>query len=130
VIPRELHMSRRKERSITAETTSSRTSPRGTPQRARAVDSGAMAVYIHCMIRTQLYLDEDIHHRLKGLAAKQGRTVSDLVREAVERAYGSIVDDRRATLEGIASLWSDRDDLEHTDAYVRQLRRDTRRDRQ
>lgn len=80
------------------------------------------------MIRTQLYLDDDLHQRLRDLADKQGRTISDLVREAVVRAYGRAdVDERMTTLEAITSLWRDRDDLGATDAYVRRLRRDTRR---
>lgn len=82
------------------------------------------------MIRTQLYLDEEMHRTLRAAAEKQGRTVSDLVRQAVERAYGaSPADERLTTLEGIASLWRERDDLGTTDAYVRQVRRDTRRSR-
>jgi len=83
------------------------------------------------MVRTQLYLDEHTHRRLRELAAKQGRTLSDLVREAVVRAYGPAqVDERLTTLEEIASLWHDREDLPATDAYVRRLRRDTRRKRE
>ena len=82
------------------------------------------------MIRTQLYLDEDVHRRLRELAAKQGRTISDLVREAVAHAYGpGHMDERITTLEGITSLWRDRDELGDTAAYVRRLRRDTRRNR-
>ena len=82
------------------------------------------------MVRTQLYLDVELHRRLRDLAAKQGRTVSDLVREAVARTYGTIeVEERLATLEGITALWRDRKDLGGTDAYVRRLRRDTRRSR-
>jgi predicted DNA-binding protein len=82
------------------------------------------------MVRTQLYLDEALHRRLREAASRQGRTVSDLVREAIARAYGSAdVDERVATLERIAALWRDRDDLGATPAYVRRLRRDTRRDR-
>jgi predicted transcriptional regulator len=85
-------------------------------------------MYIHCVIRTQLYLDEDVHQRLRELADKQGRTISDLVREAVARAYGDAYGDERiATLEGITAVWHDRRDLGATDAYVRRLRRDTRR---
>ncbi len=87
-------------------------------------------MYIHRMIRTQLYLDEDIHHRLRDLADKQGRTISDLVREAIARVFGTgHIDDRITTLEGITSLWHDRDDLGATAAYVRRLRRDTHRGR-
>jgi hypothetical protein len=87
-----------------------------------------MAMYIHRMIRTQLYLDERVHARLRGLADRQGRTMSDLVREAIARAYGAaMADERVTTLEGISSLWRDREDLGDTDAYVRHLRRNTRR---
>lgn len=87
-------------------------------------------MYIHRMVRTQLYLDEDIHRRLRALAAQQGRTVSDLVREAVVRAFGGgEVNYRMSTLEGITALWRDRSDLEETSSYVRRLRRDTRRAR-
>ena len=85
-------------------------------------------MYIHHMVRTQLYLDVRMHRRLRELADRQGRTVSDLVREAVWRAYGPVQSDERlTTLEGISGLWRDREDLDATDAYVRRLRRDTRR---
>jgi hypothetical protein len=87
-------------------------------------------MYIHRVVRTQLYLDADVHRRLRALAASQGRTLSDLVREAVARAYGPAgTEERLTTLEGIASLWRTRDDLGATDAYVRRVRRDTRRRR-
>jgi hypothetical protein len=80
------------------------------------------------MVRTQLYLDDDLHQRRRALAAQQGRTVADRVREAVARAFGSgDMDQRISTLEGIASLWRDRRDLGITGSYVRRLRRDTRR---
>lgn len=87
-------------------------------------------MYIHRMQRTQLYLDRAIHTRLKALAKRRGRTVSDLVREALELVYGSTqAGERLASLRGIAGLWRDREDLGDTDAYVRRLRRDTRRAR-
>lgn len=85
-------------------------------------------MYIHHMVRTQLYLDELLHRRLKITAKKQGRTVSDLVREAVGRVYGGPESyERVTTLEGITSLWQDRDDLGDTRVYVKRLRRDARR---
>jgi hypothetical protein len=72
-------------------------------------------------------LDEELHLRLKQLARKQGRTLSDLVREALARVYApSGVDERLATLYAIEGLWRDRDDIQDVGAYVRQLRRDTR----
>lgn len=82
------------------------------------------------MVRTQLYLDDGMHRRLKELSERQGRTLSDLVREALVRAFGpGEADERLTTLDGIAGLWQDREDLADTDAYVRRLRRDTRRSR-
>jgi hypothetical protein len=87
-------------------------------------------MYIHRMVRTQLYLDEAVHARLTRLARKQGRTLSDLVREAIDRAFGSSDSGaRRRSLRAIEGLWRGRDDLEETGAYVRRLRRDTRRKR-
>ncbi len=83
-------------------------------------------MYIHHMHRTQLYLDSATHARLKAAAKRRGRTLSELVREALALVYGSThTQERLATLRGIAGLWRDRDDLGDTAAYVRQLRRDT-----
>ena len=94
------------------------------------LDGVQEAVYIHHVRRTQLYLSEDLYRRLRDAAGQQGRTVSDLVREAVARAYGAPEAEARInTLEGIASLWQGRRDLEATGAYVRRLRQDTRRTR-
>ena len=82
------------------------------------------------MVRTQLYLDEAIHARLRDLARKQKRTVSELVREALLRAYGAGgPDERLATLKAIRGLWQDREDMVSSRAYVRRLRSDTRRNR-
>lgn len=85
-------------------------------------------MYIHRMVRTQLYLDEAMHERLLRISRQQGRTLSELVREALVRTYGaSGTDELERTLQGIAGLWKDRDDLGDTRAYVRRLRSDTRR---
>jgi len=80
------------------------------------------------MIRTQLYLDEEIHERLRSFARKQGKTLSELVREALEKTYGrGDRDEELATLRAVAGIWKDRDDIGDTRAYVRRLRRDTHR---
>jgi hypothetical protein len=82
------------------------------------------------MVRTQLYLDEDLHARLRTIASEQGRTISDLVRDALRRFYGDDESGRkRKTLRALEGLWKDREDLDDTDEYVRRLRRDTRRTR-
>jgi hypothetical protein len=87
-------------------------------------------MYIHHVHRTQLYLDRDLHARLATLARRRGRTISDLVREALALVYGPAhAEDAVRTLRGIEGLWADRNDLGDTDAYVRRLRRDTRRKR-
>ena len=87
-------------------------------------------MYIHHMIRTQLYLDEAIHARLRDLARKQKRTISELVREALLRAYGvGGPEERLETLKAIRGLWQDREDMASSRAYVRRLRSDTRRKR-
>ena len=84
-------------------------------------------MYIHRVTRTQLYLDDDVHASLTRLAARQGRTLSELVRDALARVYGAGgSEEPRRTLRAIEGLWRDRDDLEDTDAYVRRLRSDTR----
>ncbi|MEQ1832125.1 MAG: CopG family transcriptional regulator [Candidatus Eisenbacteria bacterium] len=80
------------------------------------------------MVRTQLFLSEAIHARLRLLARRQGRTVSDLAREALERAYGDpMTEERQRTLRAIEGLWQGRSDPGSTSAYVRGLRRGTRR---
>ncbi len=80
------------------------------------------------MHRTQLYLDHELHARLKALARRRGRTVSELVREALVQVYGPPETEAEiTTLMAIAGLWRDREDLGDTEEYVRRLRRDTHR---
>ncbi len=87
-------------------------------------------MYIHRMVRTQLYLDEAIHARLHHLSRAQGRTISELVREALARTYGSTdVEARRSAVMAVLGLWKDRDDIGDAREYVRRLRRGTRRKR-
>ena len=87
-------------------------------------------MYIHHMRRTQLYLDHDLHARLTELARRGGRTLSELVREALVLVYGPAqADEETRTLRAIEGLWRNRKDLDDADAYVRRLRRDTRRAR-
>lgn len=80
------------------------------------------------MVRTQLYLDDRAHARLHELARQQGRTISDLVREAIDRVYlahGN--DDLLSAFDKVVGIWSDRKDLGSTRAYVRRLRTSTGR---
>ena len=85
-------------------------------------------MYIHRVTRTQLYLDDAVHDRLTRLAKQQGRTLSELVRDALARVYGAVgPEEQLRTLRAIEGLWRDRHDLPGTNAYVRRLRRDTKR---
>ena len=82
------------------------------------------------MIRTQLFLDEAMHARLRALARKQGKTVSELVREALTRVFGPrTVDEQMLNWKAIEGLWRDRKDIGSTREYVRNLRKDTPRRR-
>jgi len=68
-----------------------------------------------------------MHARLTALAHRQGRSLSDLVREALAKAYGADrEDERKSSLKAIEGLWKDRRDLPDTGVYVRRLRRNTR----
>jgi predicted transcriptional regulator len=79
------------------------------------------------MKRIQIGLDDAIHARLTALARRQGCSMSDLVREALAKAYGEDrEDERKSSLKAIEGLWKKRRDLPDTGAYVRRLRRDTR----
>ncbi len=87
-------------------------------------------MYMHRMVRTQLYLDEAIHARLRELSRQQGRTISELVREALVRVYGTTdAEARRAAIMAVVGLWKGRGDIGDTREYVRRLRRGTRRRR-
>lgn len=81
----------------------------------------------HQMKQTLIDLDEAMHTRLTALAQSQGRPLSDLVHEALVKAYGTDRDDeRQSSLKAIAGLWKDRRELPSTREYTRRLRRDTR----
>lgn len=64
------------------------------------------------MIRTQIYLSPAQQKALRILAAKTGRTQSDLIRDAIERFLGQRkASERGAVIKRSAGLWKDRSDL-------------------
>jgi hypothetical protein len=81
------------------------------------------------MRRTQLYLDDDLWTALRAQARKDKTSISELVRRAARERYMTRIEERRAAMLGIVGLWKDRSDLPDTETYVRDLRRDTRRQR-
>jgi len=83
------------------------------------------------MRRTQIYLDDAQRRKLDRTAKRTRRTVSDLIREAIDARYAAtpredFVEALRANAFGV---WKERGDLGKTDAYVRRQRRGSRVDR-
>ena len=78
------------------------------------------------MRRTQLYLQEDLWKLLHIRSRQEGKSISDLVRDAIQEKYGMSGEARREALRGIVGLWKDRDDLPDTRSYVRELRKGKR----
>jgi hypothetical protein len=87
-------------------------------------------VYI-VMRRTQIYLDDGQRRKLDRVARRTRRTVSELIREAIDARYGTSPreDFLEALIAGAFGLWKGRTELGATDRYVRTLRRGSRVDR-
>jgi plasmid stability protein len=80
------------------------------------------------MVRTQLYLDDDLSKALHIRAAQSGQTISELARRALREKYlgaGSRVD----AMQGFVGIRKGRRDLPDTESYVRQLRKGDRLER-
>ena len=78
------------------------------------------------MIRTQLYLEDDLWNILHSLARSEGTTLSDLVRRAVRERYLGDLDERRRAMRAFVST---RSGTEGVEEVVRNLRRGSRIDR-
>ena len=82
-----------------------------------SLDARLAMMYIHRMTRTQLYLDEECVRILAAESRRRGTTVSALVREAVDQAYGKdSAKDRHVLIDRLAGVWSDRADLDKAGA--------------
>ncbi len=83
------------------------------------------------MKRTQIYLDDRQRRKLDRVAKRTRRTVSELIREAIDARYAASPkeDFLDALLAGAFGVWKDRHDLGSTDTYVRRVRRGNRIDR-
>jgi hypothetical protein len=76
--------------------------------------------------RTQLYLEEDLWKALHVQAQETGVSVSEVVRRALRERYLGGAAKRQEAMRAVVGMWSDRRDLEDTEAYVRSLRRGKR----
>jgi hypothetical protein len=87
-------------------------------------------VYI-VMRRTQIYLDDQQRRKLERVAKRTHRTLSELIREAIDARYAATPkeDFLEALRSGAFGVWKARKDLGTTDAYVRRQRRGRRIER-
>jgi Arc/MetJ family transcription regulator len=84
---------------------------------------------LYIMRRTQLYLEDDLWAALHAKALLEKATVSELVRVAVRERYMGNLEERRAAMLGMVGLWKDRDGMEDTESFIRNLREDDRLER-
>lgn len=78
------------------------------------------------MQRTQLYLSDEIAAKLRSLSRKERKTVSQLVREALEAKYlGEGRLPLKDALKACRGLWADRKDFD-AGRFIRSLREDNR----
>lgn len=71
------------------------------------------------MVRTQIYLSQSQWRLLSALSRQRGETLSALIRQALDRTYGGVVQpDFETALRDMAGLWKGRADLPatHSDA--------------
>jgi len=81
------------------------------------------------MVRTQIYLTPYQWRHLQHLSKDEGTTVAALIRQAIDTVYPTEEEKKfrfEKVLEGIYGLWADRTDLDDVDAYIQELRQDTR----
>lgn len=84
---------------------------------------------LYIMRRTQLYLEDDLWEALHAKAAREGATISQLVRVAVRERYMGNHAERRAAMLDIVGLWKDRAEVNDAESFVRNLRDDGRQER-
>ena len=75
------------------------------------------------MTRTMVYLENDLHRRLKHLAIERQTSLAALIREAVDRLYREDVEDLRIGRQRLA------DYLEHPEQSIPYASYRTRRHR-
>ena len=79
------------------------------------------------MKRTQIYLKNDQYNNLLVESKKSSKTMSDLIREAVDYKFGS---KKKISLEkainNITGLWKNHKDIKNGKDYIKDLRKDKR----
>ncbi len=76
------------------------------------------------MVRTQIYLTESQRQALGALAARIGRSQSDLIRDAIDALIAKAGEnDRLELLEQARGMWRGRSDLPDPETLRRELDR-------
>jgi predicted nucleic acid-binding protein len=77
------------------------------------------------MRRTQIYLDETLYSLLRRESKKEGKTVSEIIRERLWKTFESDLNRKEALLEAaeeVFGIWKDKEfDVK---SYIRKLRED------
>jgi hypothetical protein len=81
------------------------------------------------MHRTQILLEDGQYQRLKSESASTGRSIGDLVREAIDQKYNSKQERMWRALEASRGAWADRDDIGTGAEYVERIRGESLNDR-
>jgi len=76
------------------------------------------------MVRTQIYLDERQKSALEKLSSKRSATISDLIRQAVDRFISKEMSDFEEVLEESFGIWRQRFGPDESEEYVRGIRKE------
>ena len=81
------------------------------------------------MHRTQVLLEEHQYRRLKRESEASGRSIGELVREAIDDKYRPSQERMWAALKASRGAWADRDDIGDGAEYVERIRNQSIDDR-
>lgn len=77
------------------------------------------------MQRTQIYLNKQDHLKLSYISGKSGKSISQLIREAIEYYLSQHSDqDRLSVLRKARGIWKDRDDYQEFVKIRQELNRE------
>ncbi len=81
------------------------------------------------MVRTQLYLDDDVADAIRLRSRETGLSISELVRQAIREKYLAEPDRHKRAMQAFVDIWKNRREFADSDSYIRKLRKGHRLDR-
>ena len=79
---------------------------------------------IYIMTRTQIYIEDDQKEALETLAKSRGVAMADLIREGIDAILSASRTSAMAkSIEDLAGMWSDREDIPDGVSYEDSIRR-------